>query len=384
MSKWMYISQVILIAGVLYVLVRRQPVVLRLQVIAWAIGVIGIWWRFGEAQLGFYSNDQNHYVSILNTLLNETWPRDPQWWLEFSKIPYPLVAYPLALAGIHTALALKTISAVCMLALAGGLLRHYQTTWVRSQTRTLYFTGCGLIGTFFSLLCLRETMMMYFVYRYVTDKSLVGRCVSLLVVFLLRSHLAAALVLAEVLVAMWNSAGLRRRLGYGEPLTLITVGVTVGVMIFSWRLANIYGLDGFREVKTPFGGNFGIAETLQIASNFAGLQFLTAHEAFVRLSVSNLLFLRVVFSDTVLIPLGFTLACILLGPRLRERHKFTLLAFSIYVSIVTNTDFNSFRQNIPFMPLMGMVVLDALDERRLARMRSKEVGRAVKNQFSRL
>jgi len=32
-------------------------------------------------------------------------------------------------------------------------------------------------------------------------------------------------------------------------------------------------------------------------------------------------------------------------------------SFSIYVGLVTNTDFNSFRQNIPFMPVMGLVIL---------------------------
>ncbi|MFZ9623053.1 MAG: hypothetical protein ACO3B6_05430, partial [Ilumatobacteraceae bacterium] len=37
--------------------------------------------------------------------------------------------------------------------------------------------------------------------------------------------------------------------------------------------------------------------------------------------------------------------------------RLVLVAFSIYVGLVTNTDFNSFRQNIPFMAVMGLVIL---------------------------
>jgi len=363
----MYISQSILIAGVLYVLVRRQPVVLRLQVIAWAIGVIGIWWRYGDGQLGFYSNDQIHYASVVRILVSETWPRTVSWWLEFSKIPYPMAALPLSLVGIHATLALKTVSLLCLLALSSELLQRVSDSRPSAQLRVIYLTGCGLIGSFFSLLALRETMMMFFVYRFATDRSLAGRLFSLVVLFLLRSHLAAAIVLAELTLLLWNWLSERKRLGYFEVPALIVAGTTIGTMLFSWRIASVNKLDVLSRLKTPFSGDFGIVETLRVASNYAGLQFLTAHEAYVKLSIADLLLVRVVFSDTILIPLGFTITCLFLGPWLRERHKFALLAFSIYISIVTNTDFNSFRQNIPFMSLMGVVVLEALSDRARAR-----------------
>jgi len=378
MSRWMYVAQVLVIAPVLYILVWRQHKLLRIQVIAWAIGVIGIWWRYGESQEGFYSNDQRQYASSVRVLMQEELPRSLNWWIEYSKIPYPLSALPLALSGIHIQLALKTVSLICLLLLTRTILEQNNVRCFRDQLKVLYFTGCGLIGTFFSLLALRETMMMLFVYTYTMSRSLPHRLISLCIIFLLRSHLAAALVVAELALYVWRLIIKSRRIGFVEPLAIAILGLSLGTMLFWWRFA------GFKRIQTPFSGSWGIAETYQVASNYAGLQFLTSHEAFVRLSISELFGLRLIFSDTVLIPLVFTLACILLGPRLRERHKFTLLAFSIYVSIVTNTDFNSFRQNIPFMPLMGMVVLDMLDERRLARRLSKEVGRAVENQYSEL
>lgn len=364
MSKWTYIAQALLIAGVLYALLRRQPIVLRLQIIGWVIGVIGIWWRYGEGQLGFYSNDQIHYASIVRILVHETWPRTIAWWLDYSKIPYPATAVPLALIGVHATLALKTVSLVCLLALSYQLLNRFPDSRATRQAGVLYLTGCGLIGSFFSLLALRETMMMFFVFRFATDKSLGGRLISLIALFLLRSHLAAAVVLAELALTTWNWLTQRRPLRYFETPVLIVMGVTIGTMLFTWRIASVNKQDVFSRLKTPFSGDFGIVETLQVASNFAGLQFLTAHEAYVKLSITDLLLLRVVFSDTVLIPLTFTISCLVLGPWLRERHRFTLLAFSIYVSIVTNTDFNSFRQNIPFMSMMGVVILEAFRDRR--------------------
>jgi len=368
MSKWMYIAQALLIAGVLYTLFRRQPLVLRLQIVGWVIGVIGIWWRYREGQLGFYSNDQIHYASIVRILVHETWPRTIAWWLEFSKIPYPAVAYPLALIGVNGTLALKTTSLVFLLMLSRELLQRHQFQNIIGQARVLYLTGCGLIGLFFSVLALRETMMMYFVYRFATDKSLGGRFASFAVLLLLRSHLAAALIVAELALALWKWLVGKRQLGYFETPALILIGVTLGTLLFSWRFV------GVSRIQTPFTGDWGITETIQVASNFAGLQFLTAHEAFIQLSIVDLLALRVVFSDTIVIPLVFTVACLVLNPLTRNRHRFTLLAFTIYVSIVTNTDFNSFRQNIPLMPLMGLVALEVFQERREHRER-REVAR---------
>ncbi|MFM8643959.1 MAG: hypothetical protein ACKODN_01670, partial [Actinomycetota bacterium] len=76
---------------------------LRLQVICWAAGVSGIWWKMGDTQEGFYSNDQRQYISIVRILMYEAWPRTLEWWLDFSKIPYPMAALPLAHVGINHA-----------------------------------------------------------------------------------------------------------------------------------------------------------------------------------------------------------------------------------------------------------------------------------------
>jgi hypothetical protein len=294
------------------------------------------------------------------------------WWIDYSKIPYPIASLPLTLAGIHFALALKTVSLVFVLLLTRELLQQYATTSFSSQMKVAYFTGCGVIGTFLSLLALRETMMMYFVYRYVLARSLTGKLFAISVIFLLRSHLAAAIVASEIVMSAWGWITKRLKIGFADVPALLIGGVTLGFTLFNLRFNRTQGYGLARQLQTPFSSNFGIVDTTQIASNFAGLQFLTSHEAFVKLSVLDLLLVRMVFSDTVLIPLIFTLIIVICGNRLIWRHRFTVLVFSTYIGIVTNTDFNSFRQNIPLMPLMGMVILDFLKDRKLQKSSAPE------------
>ena len=376
-SKLLYLVQTLLIAGTLFVFVRKEARLLQLQVIAWGAGVIGIMWRYGTGgQLGFYSNDQIQYVAIVRILTTWQWGEGEAaslfWWTEYSKFPYPASAVPLTLVGIHYSLALKTVSIVFLLALTRGILHRYAGTSLLSQTKAAYLTGCGLIGTFFSLLALRETMMMYFVYRYVLARSLTGKLFAISVIFLLRSHLAAAIVASEMVMSAWGWITKRLKIGFADVPALLIGGVTLGFTLFNLRFNRTQGYGLSRQLQTPFSSNFGIVDTSQIASNFVGLQFLTSHEAFVKLSVSDLLLVRMVFSDTVLIPLIFTLIIVTCGNRLIWRHRFTVLVFSTYIGIVTNTDFNSFRQNIPLMPLMGMVILDFLKDRKLQKSSAPE------------
>jgi hypothetical protein len=372
-----YIAQTLIIATVLYLACRQANRMLRIQVIAWALGVTAIALQYGVGnQLNFYSNDQQYYNGILEILKSWNWPSNEPvtlaWWFDYSKFPYPLAAVPLSIAGINPELAMKTVSLICLLALSNEVLRRYGSMSLRDQAIAVYLTGCGLIGTFFSLIALRETMMMYFVYRYATDRSIVLRITSISIVFLLRAHLAAALIVAELALAVWNWLTKRRKLGFAELPLLLVGGVTLGYTMFTWQFSTSQGVSSLRNIQTPFNGTLGISGTIQIASNFAGLQFLTAHEAFVRLSISELLWLRLIFSDTLIVPLSFSVVCVLAAHRLSNRHKFTVLTFAIYVSIVTNTDFNSFRQNIPLMPLMGMVILDFLKDRKLQKSSAPE------------
>ena len=353
----MYLFQVALIGGALSWLTRHDVLVIRLQVVIWTLGVTAIVWRFGPVeQLSFYSNDQIYYSDIVQSLSAAGIPWDVDVWLG-SKIPYTVAALPLALAGVPPTLALKAVSLVCLLVLTRSVLDANRSRTYKDQIATLWLTACGSIGTFFSLLALRETMMMLFVYRFANSKSLATRGVSLIALYLLRPHLAAAVFVAEVGIAGWRLVRGKLSFGAADSPSLIAVGAILGTTLFSW------GVGGPSNLRTPFSGDWGIEQVVRVASNFVGLQFLTVREETVEFSITRLLLLRLVLNETIVIPVGFTVVCLFLYRQLNDRARFTLLAFTIYSSVVIGTDFNSFRQNIPFMPLMGLVVLDVIRSR---------------------
>jgi hypothetical protein len=357
-SETAYIVQALLIGGVISLLVRNESLILRLQVIVWLIGVSAIAWRFGVVeQLNFYSNDQRYYFETLDSFAIVGVPWDVDVWLG-SKLPYTMAALPLAAIGIHPTLALKTASLMCLLALSRRLLGDARPETLKDQAVSLWLTACGSIGTFFSLLALRETMMMYFVYRFAAYGSTGIRLFSLVVLYLLRPHLAAAVFTAEVVMVAWRWMRSNVSLGAAETPNLIAVGVILGTTLFSW------GVGGSLNLRTPFSGGWGIAQATRVASHFVGLQFLTVREETVEFSIARLILLRIVLNETIVIPMAFTAISLFVSRRLNDRDRFVLLAFTIYASVVIGTDFNSFRQNIPFMPLMGLTIVRYLASRR--------------------
>lgn len=354
MSETMYIFQVVMIGALVSWLLRHDAMVVRLQVALWTLGVAVIAWRFGLIeQMDFYSNDQRYYTDIVQSISNADYSQDLDVWLN-SKLPYTVSALPLSLAGIHPTLALKTVSLICLLMLTRSVIHAGPSTTLKNQFITLWLTACGAMGTFFSILALRETMMMLFVYKFAASKSLATRVISLTALYLLRPHLAAAVFAADVLMIAWRLVQNRLSLGAAESPSLMAVGVIVGTTLFSW------GLSGTSGLRTPFSGGWGISQTIRVASNFVGLQFLTAREGTVEFSITRLLLLRLALNETIVIAMTFTFICLFFSHYLNDRARFTLLAFTIYSSVAIGTDFNSFRQNIPFMPLMGLVVLSAI------------------------
>lgn len=353
MSLSMYFAQSLLIGSAIYVIAPRNRV-LQIQIIVWTIGVILIAAVYGvNDQVLFYSNDQIHYSWVVRIFRDWNWMSETS--VDGAKLPFTLAGLPLALVGINETLALKTVSLICLLTLTHLLLNRFNEVRLVSQLKILYFTGCGLIGSFFSLLALRETMMMLFTYHFATAKSVTSRVTSLVVLFLLRPHLAGALILAEVLLIVWRLIGLNRRHGFGEVPALLVVGTIIGNFIFIWQLRNATMMD------FPLFYQWGLDEATRIASNFVGLQFLTVDR--VNFSIASLLWLRILLSETLVIPSVFSLLVLVLNRHSSQRNRLTLLAFAIYVGIATNTDFNSFRQNIPLMPLMGLAILEFFDAR---------------------
>jgi hypothetical protein len=202
------------------------------------------------------------------------------------------------------------------------------------------------------MLALRETMMMLFVTHFVTTRSPSRRAILILLIFLLRPHLAAALILAGIIMILFDGARARpSRFSLGS-FAFVVLGVLSGYLLFSFGTAG-----SATGVWQLYGHQWGIPIAYRIASNFFGLQFLTARSETVEFSLQLLLLLRLLLAETVVIPTLFTVLHLTRPHQVDAQSRVVLLAFSIYVGLATNTDFNSFRQNIPFMTAMGLVIL---------------------------
>jgi hypothetical protein len=363
MSSQLYIAQVVLIGCGALLLLARSSLILRLQVVIWMIGVTVLMFRFGFAeQLNFYSNDQRYYVDIVSQIALLDVNLDLDWWLSYSKIPYTLPAGILAATGIAPSLALKTISLLCLLFLTRLILDTFQPQTVRATLLTVFFAACGGVGLFYSILALRETMMMLFATYFLVLKVPATRVIALVMLLLLRPHLAAALLVGALFVQLWESLRNHRRESTLSVAMLAVLSIVGGYFLY------MFGLWWqFRQVGVA-GHQWGIAAVTRAASNFVGLQFLTARSETVEFSLASLLALRILLPETILIPLGFMLALLLRPAVTTTIGRTALVSLAMYVGLVTNTEFNSFRQNIPFMAVMGIVILHAWipDQRQLS------------------
>ena len=355
MSLTLYLVQVIGIALVLLVLVRQQSWVLQAQVIVWSIATATLAIRFGLVeQLVIYSNDQRYHHGVVRKFSENLLLIDVDWWMSYSRFPYTLPAVALHGVGIEPTLALKTVSLVCLLLLTKDVLSAIRPVNRRRVVLSLLLTACGTIGLFFSVLALRETMLMLLATRFVRTASPVSRLIAALLLLVLRSHLAASLVVGALLVWVYHHLRTHKRETVLTVATAIGGGSLIGWWLYNYGLTFTYGLQGF------FSHSWGISPITRIASNYFGLQFLTARSETVKFSLLSLLLLRLVLVETIIIPSLFTLLVITRPQLMNRQRMFILTSFAIYVGLATNTDFNSFRQNIAFMPIMGLAILSMI------------------------
>ena len=360
MSESLYLSQVAILGIVMLWFTRRQWF-MQLQILGWMFLTTVIALQFGLIeQQNFYSNDQRLHVDLVKVLLATGLPFDLDWWLTGARIPYAFPAILITAIGIEPILALKFVSLLALLATTSLIQRLMPTASKREVTAAAFLSATALIGIFFASLGLRDTAMMFFVLWFFTSSSTATKVSALIGLGLLRPHLAAAVLIGSLVALSLHKL---RRDSVASSLrnfAYLASAPILGYYVYALGMQFQSGISGV------FGHTWGISPVLRIASNFVGLQFLTVRESTVEFSTTSLLLLRLLLSETIIIPLLFTTVVIL-----TRRHSLlmqsVMWSFGIYVGIVTNTDFNSFRQNIPFMPVMGLVVVLAWKEHRESR-----------------
>ena len=204
-----------------------------------------------------------------------------------------------------------------------------------------------------SLLSLRDVLLAYFALVFVASNSYKYKILGLSCVFLLRPHLAVALVFAFGLTHIYIFWKPKYQLIAISTFTLVSY---VAGTITYWIGAVIQKGVNFDTPRTVFT-QFKFS---QMAANFFGLQFLALDNpdyGIVSSSTLTLLLARLVFFDTVLIPILFLIA-IFRHPEFLTKQKILVLqAFMFFYGVVSQTSFNSTRQNIPFLACMGMLAV---------------------------
>ena len=324
-----------------------------LYVFVWTVSVIAIRLKYGVDQVNFYSSDQQTQLEMYERLLINGLLLSPQ---QFVADRY-LIIVPVRIFdifGIEPILATKFLQAVCLLLLYRVCVKFLEENDLRVRLyHAIFFVGPLFI--FLSTLGLRDLEIALATTYFFLGQNTYLKQFSLLVLLPLRPHLAVSLAFGWLFIKIFKKFNFRR----------IYVALIV-VTFFAFTVGG-YGFIIGRNIRD---GNAIVAPQIfdqdpwwRFFSNLVGLQFLAFDDRTVNLSVVNLLSLRLIFIDSFLIPICFVITL------LSQKLEFTLnriqvfLSFTFFLGLAAQTDFNSTRQNLPFLSTMGVLALLGLVKR---------------------
>jgi len=339
-----------LIAVVLFSRSKKTDLYQFALISIWLIGVIAIYARYSEDQVLFYSNDQKFHLQVLKYYI-------PEEGLHLNAViglRYLLTVpvYLISLFGFNAMLVIKFFQLM-------SLLEIYQTSkryLVRSEIvvkpwHIVFFAGPIMI--FMSLLALRDLLLALFVIKFIFDVSAKQKAFGLLFSFLLRPHLGVALVVGALIARFYIRLKPRFHL---LNLCLISLCTYVFGSITYWFGSFV---QKGTEIKQPENLITQLKFT-RLLANFFGLQFLTlrgGNDTVVALPNTVLLVSRLVFVDTFLIPMLFLYALFSHIKFMSYKKVSVFLSFVFFYGIVSQTSYNSTRQNIPFLACMGVLAV---------------------------
>ena len=358
-SLTMYSIQAVLLAILLgFLCLRKQKLDLYLFGIIsfWVIMVIFIYARYKTDQINFYSNDQAYHLQIITYYIPHEGFRIGLEELLNRRYPVTLPTLMLSKLGIDIILANKFVQLI-YLVLTYFSGRRYL---VRNQISLRWWhiaLFCGPILIFNSSLAMRDVAIAYFVLLLVLETNPTLRTLGLIGTTLLRPHLTISLLVGLILSKLFKN--IKRR--YFIPsLTFLTIATYVLGSYAYFAGATFKDKIPLRaptEIFTQF-------KFTRLAANFVSLQFLTLGEAIVSASIPSLLLSRFVFFDTILIPILFIIVLLQPSTRWNELRTSIFFAFIFFYGIISQTEWNSSRQNIPFFVLMGLAAIVGIEGRR--------------------
>ena len=316
----------------------------------WLIGVIAIYARYGEDQVLFYSNDQLFHRDVIEYYLTVEGIQVR----EIISLRYLLTVpvYFVSLLGFNAMLIIKFLQLSALL-----LVYKRSQQFLSEHSMQIRFWQLPLIAgpilIFMSLLSLRDVMLAYFALLFVSSSDRNSRIIGLGGAFLLRPHLGVALAIGFILSSFYSRWKPKFQSIAFSAVALFSYGI--GTIAY-WIGAVIQKGVSFDTPRTVFS-QFKFS---QLAANFFGLQFLALNNpdrAIVDASTFALLLSRLVFFDTLLIPVLFLIAVFRHPEFLTKQKVLTFHAFMFFYGVVSQTSFNSTRQNIPFLACMGLLAV---------------------------
>ncbi len=353
-----YLVQAIFLASLLLIFFNtngKMDAVIASYIVLWTIGIVAIHARYGADADILYSNDQKIMVGMVNYISKFGIELNADAAISLRYV-VTIPAMVLAKFGFDALLALKFIQATCVV-LSYCLVRiHFASSNLKFKLRYIpLFSGPLLL--FNSLLGLRDAVLSYLILNFVIGKDPRRQILAIIGTYLLRPHLAAALLFGLGVAAAYSRIRTSKKVISLTVLIAMTYGVGISIYAVGLRLQQNVSLDESSLSR------FSQHTFTRLATNFSGLQFLMFGEQIVELSIARLLLLRTIFFDTFFTPLLFLLLILIRSLR-SKRDLAILLSFVFFSGVVSNTDFNSSRQNIPFIVLMGVAVSEHFATRR--------------------
>lgn len=314
----------------------------------WLFCVSAIYYRYGLDQSNFYSNDQHIHLQMIRQYIeNQGFDFKSTISLRY------LITYPtflLSKIGLSEILVMKTFQILSLIGIYFKSKAILSSRCIPIKYWHFAFVASPLMF-FFSFLALRDLTLAFFTISFVFESKVQRRGFFAALIFLLKPHLAIALIFGTVALFLFKR--LKTRFDFFSVFIFVLLSYFFGSI--SYSIGAFFKDSFFPGLPDEF---FSQAKVSQLILNFSGLQFfsLINDENSIVATPSHLLLLaRIVLFDTFLIPLSFLTVSVFHLRQMKSQSLLIFLSFIFYLGLVSQTDFNSTRQNIPFLAVMGIV-----------------------------
>jgi len=345
-----YAVQALLLCVPLFLIARRNgriDIYSSLYIGVWALAVIVIRFKYGVDQTFFYSSDQQAQYEMYERMLTNGLLLSPQQFIADRYLIIVPVRF-LAIFGIDPVLATKFFQAICLVL----LYRICSDFLEKNQLAVKFYHAvffAGPLFVFLSTLGLRDLQIALAATYFFLGRNIYLKQVAVLLLIPLRPHLAVALIVGWVAGKLLYRHKFKRF--YLTLFSLTFIAFALGAYSY------VVGRN-FRE------GNAIVAPEIldqdawwRFFSNLVGLQFLTFDSRIVDMQNIDLLALRLIFIDSFLIPLSFIFTLLVRSDEFSQMRVRLFVSFSYFLGLAAQTDFNSTRQNLPFLSTMGVLAL---------------------------